>query len=135
MSGIRGSNTRPELLIRKLLHQRGFRYKLHDPALPGKPDLVFPKYRAIILINGCFWHGHKCHLFKWPATRVDFWKEKIRGNIRRDDMNLSACKATGWRICIVWECVIKGKTRIPPDIVINRLEKWLLHGRRDLIIP
>lgn len=78
MSGIQGKNTKPELTIRKGLHALGFRYRLHGKTLPGKPDLVFPKYKAVIFIHGCFWHAHHCHLFKWPSTRVDFWQEKIQ---------------------------------------------------------
>ena len=80
MSGIRGKNTRPELLIRKGLHARGFRFRLHDKRLPGKPDLVLPKYSAVIFVHGCFWHGHDCHLFKWPQSRREFWRKKITRN-------------------------------------------------------
>src|SRR5690349_2323893 len=96
MSGIRGRDTQPELLIRKSLHKQGFRYRLHYKDLPGKPDLVFPAYKAIILINGCFWHGHQCHLFKWPATRREFWKTKITANQTRDARNLSTYSELGW---------------------------------------
>ena len=87
MSNIRDRNTKPEIKIRQALHAKGFRYRLHDKKLPGKPDLVFPKYKAVIQINGCFWHGHSCPLFKWPLTRVEFWQNKIGGNIKRDQLN------------------------------------------------
>nr|WP_307190518.1 very short patch repair endonuclease [Bathymodiolus platifrons methanotrophic gill symbiont] len=80
MAGIKGKDTKPELLIRKALHKKGFRYKLHDKSLSGKPDMVFPRYKSLIFINGCFWHGHDCHLFKWPSSKSEFWKEKITKN-------------------------------------------------------
>ena len=87
MSRIQDKNTKPELIIREGLHRQGFRYRLHSPRLPGKPDMVFPKPRAIILINGCFWHQHECHLFKWPKTRKDFWQKKIFSNRDRAKRN------------------------------------------------
>ena len=90
MAGIRGKDTKPELTIRKAIHARGFRYRIHDRRLPGKPDMVFPRYRAVILVNGCFWHGHNCHLFKWPSTRVDFWKTKIERNREKDGETMQA---------------------------------------------
>src|SRR3546814_8720017 len=85
MAAIKGSHTKPELLIRKALHAAGLRYRLHVKDLPGKPDLVFPRHRAVVFVNGCFWHRHDCHLFKWPATRQDFWREKIGRNVRSDE--------------------------------------------------
>ena len=84
MAGIRGKDTRPELVLRTALHRRGFRYRLHRRDLPGTPDLVFPGRKAVIFVHGCFWHGHDCHLFHWPQTRADFWRGKIGGNIARD---------------------------------------------------
>ena len=84
MAGIRGKNTKPELAMRSALHRRGFRFRLHCKELPGKPDLVFRKFRAVIFVHGCFWHGHGCHLFKWPKTRSEFWQQKIHSNIDRD---------------------------------------------------
>ena len=129
MSGIRGKDTKPELLIRKSLHARGFRYRLHDSKLPGKPDLAFPRYKAVIEINGCFWHGHDCHLFKWPSSRKAFWKEKISGNITRDSKNHAALEQLGWRILTIWECALKGKTRIPLDDVIEQAASWLCAGK------
>src|SRR3546814_6847927 len=85
MAAIKGSHTKPELLIRKALHAAGLRYRLHVKDLPGKPDLVFPRHRAVVFVNGCFWHRHDCHLFKWPATRQDFWREKIGRNVANDE--------------------------------------------------
>lgn len=134
MSGIKGKNTKPELLIRKALHRRGFRYKLHDNTLPGKPDLVFPRYRAVIMVNGCFWHGHGCNLFKWPSTRPDFWREKIRGNVEKDSKNLDALRISGWRVLTIWECALKGRTRLPLDEVIDLASEWLGSGNADMEI-
>ena len=125
MSGIRGSDTQPELILRHGLHQLGFRYRLHDRNLPGKPDLVFPRYKAVIFVNGCFWHGHDCHLFRWPKSRAEFWKDKITGNVQRDAKNSSLLGASGWRILIVWECALKGRGRYPVDEVIGRVGNWL----------
>ena len=130
MSGIRGTNTKPELIIRRGLHAEGFRYRLHDQRLPGRPDLVFPKYRAVIFVHGCFWHGHDCHLFKWPKTRKDFWKTKITRNRLVDDRAVLALQKAGWRICVVWECAIKGRTRLTADRMVDRCVSWLRSKRR-----
>src|SRR5690606_16975078 len=89
MSGIRGKNTRPELILRSALHRKGFRFRLHRKDLPGRPDMIFPQYRAVLFVHGCFWHGHNCHLFKWPSTREEFWREKIAGNIKRDKRQIT----------------------------------------------
>jgi DNA mismatch endonuclease (patch repair protein) len=125
MSGIQGKNTKPELMIRKALHQQGFRYRLHVKSLPGKPDLVFPKYHAVIQINGCFWHGHKCHLFKWPSTHPEFWRNKISGNRKRDAKNVFSLEELGWRVLTVWECALKGKNGLPFETLVERISKWL----------
>lgn len=121
MSGIKGKNTRPELAIRHGLHNLGFRYRLHDPHLPGKPDLVLKKYRTAIFVNGCFWHGHSCHLFKWPGTRDEFWRQKIGRTRDRDIEKREILMALGWRIIEVWECALKGRTRMSQDEVISRI--------------
>tara|TARA_R110001599_G_scaffold256820_1_gene457116 strand:- start:947 stop:1405 length:459 start_codon:yes stop_codon:yes gene_type:complete len=128
MSGIRGKNTKPELLVRKELHKRGYRYKLHDKKLPGKPDLVFPKFKAVIQVNGCFWHKHNCHIFKWPKSRTDFWKHKILGNVERDKKQLCELESAGWRVLIVWECCFKGKSRLPVEKSIDSIVTWLEYG-------
>ena len=93
MSGIKGKNTKPEILIRSLLHQEGFRFRIHDNNLPGQPDIVLKKYRAVIFIHGCFWHRHECHLFKWPKTRPEFWKNKINRNHENDTQTLRELEA------------------------------------------
>ena len=125
MAAIRGADSRPELIIRKGLHARGFRFRLHNRKLPGRPDLVLPRYRAVIFVNGCFWHGHACPLFKWPKTREEFWRDKIGGNVDRDSRNLHQLRASGWRVGVVWECALKGKGRRDPADVIDRLSQWL----------
>ena len=135
MSGIRGKNTKPEILIRRALHAGGFRFRLHRKDLPGSPDIVLPKYRAVILINGCFWHGHQCRLFKWPKTRPEFWRNKIEGNIRRDQQKLSELKRLGWRVCLLWECEIKGANEERLDRVIESISKWLKGEESSLFIP
>ena len=126
MSGIRGKNTKPEMVIRRGLHRAGFRYRLHSSGLPGRPDLVLAKYNVLVLVNGCFWHGHDCHLFKWPSgSRAQFWREKISGNVERDARNMNAYKNSGWRVAIVWECSLKGKFRSESVQVITRLAEWI----------
>jgi len=131
MSGIRGKNTRPELLIRKGLHARGFRFRLHDKRLPGKPDLVLPKYSAVIFVHGCFWHGHDCHLFKWPKSRREFWRKKITRNKAKDAESYASLKEEGWYILTIWECALKGRTRRPLDEVIDMAADWLEYATRD----
>lgn len=128
MSAIKSKNTKPEMVIRCGLHALGFRYKLHDPSLPGKPDLVFPKYRAIILVNGCFWHMHGCDLFKLPATRTDFWLNKLERNRSRDLQNIRTYMDSGWRVLIVWECALKGKDSVGTTTVLRQCAAWLIAG-------
>lgn len=125
MAGIGPKNTKPELIIRKGLHSKGFRYKLHVSKLPGKPDLVFPKFRAAVFVHGCFWHGHGCRLFKWPSTRQEFWHTKINRNRQKDIKTRAALFSAGWRIGIIWECAVKGKTRLPLDELTRQIGEWL----------
>ena len=134
MSGIRGKNTRPELLIRRSLHRLGYRYRLHSSKLPGKPDLVFPRYRAVIFVNGCFWHGHDCHLFKWPSSRAEWWRAKIARTRATDAANRKALAQAGWRILDVWECALKGRTRQPLELVIGQIDAWLPADSPALVI-
>jgi DNA mismatch endonuclease (patch repair protein) len=134
MSGIRGKNTRPELFVRSALFRKGFRYRLHDRRLPGHPDIVFPRYHAVIFVHGCFWHRHRCHLFKWPKTRTQFWKNKLTGNVQTDRRNYARLREDGWRILTIWECALKGRTRRGPEKVIYRIVTWLERGRSDLEI-
>lgn len=125
MSGIRGRNTKPELLLRSGLHKIGFRYRLHTKGIPGRPDMVFPKYHAVILAHGCFWHGHDCHLFRWPSSRKKFWREKINRNRTRDLKVAQELERIGWRCGVVWECALKGRERLPFEAVIARCGRWL----------
>src|SRR5215831_12420477 len=108
MSQIKGKNTKPEMLVRRFLHAQGFRYKLHDKTLPGKPDIVLPKYKTVIFIHGCFWHGHEgCRYFVVPKTRTDWWLNKINSNIANDKKAIAALKKEGWKIITLWECDLK----------------------------
>ncbi len=134
MAGIRGKNTKPELLIRKALHARGFRYRIHCKDLPGNPDMCLPKYRAVIFVHGCFWHGHDCHLFKWPKTRPEFWSAKIARNREVDGSALRRLADSGWRTATVWECALKGKTRLPLEDVVASLKRWLQSDEPSLEI-
>ena len=108
MSRIRSKNTRPEMLVRRFLHCNGFRYRLHDKKLPGKPDIVLPKYKTVIFVHGCFWHGHKnCKYFVVPKTKTEWWLNKINGNIANDAKAIKALKNEGWKIINLWECKLK----------------------------
>jgi DNA mismatch endonuclease (patch repair protein) len=105
MAGIQGKNTKPELLVRKYLHSRGLRFRLHAKELPGKPDLVFPKYKAVVFVHGCFWHSHpRCKFATVPATNIEFWKQKLDANRERDQRDKRRLKTRGWRVLTVWEC-------------------------------
>ncbi|MDR3413124.1 MAG: very short patch repair endonuclease [Formivibrio sp.] len=134
MSGIRSKNTKPEMLIRKALHAQGFRFRLHVKDLPGKPDLVFPKYKAVIFVHGCFWHGHDCRYFKLPQTRTCFWKTKIQKNQDRDRTAIELLKNAGWRIAIVWECALKSPRQKSLNDVATILADWLDTNQIDIVI-
>ena len=128
MSGIRSKNTRHEVAIRKALHAAGFRYRLHRRDLPGTPDIVLPRYRAVIFIHGCFWHGHGCHVFKWPSTRPDFWIAKIGSNRKRWEKVRAALLGAEWRQLVIWECAVKGKRRRVFVGLINEVTAWVKDG-------
>ena len=132
MAAIRGADTKPEMMIRRGLHARGFRFRLHDRKLPGRPDLIFPQHDAVLFVHGCFWHGHGCHLFKWPGTREEFWREKIGTNVAREEISTEALKQAGWRVGVVWECALKGRQRRPSEGVLNAVSSWLMYGTGDL---
>jgi DNA mismatch endonuclease (patch repair protein) len=131
MAGIKGKDTKPEILIRSELHRRGFRFRKNVKDLPGKPDIVLPKYKAVIMVNGCFWHGHECHLFKWPATRPDFWREKISGNKERDLRNIKELDFLEWRVRVVWECDIKVKNNEELVLLLNSISGWIKGYNND----
>lgn len=134
MAAIRAKNTRPEQLIRKALHATGLRYRLNVNDLPGKPDLVFPRHRAIIFIHGCFWHQHDCHLFRWPATREAFWRQKIGRNVANDEKAVSALLHEGWRVATVWECALKGRTKTDFPEAMQRLAAWIRSDEQTFTI-
>jgi DNA mismatch endonuclease, patch repair protein len=125
MSRIRNKDTKPEIIVRKFLFSRGLRYRLHRKDLPGKPDLVFPKFKKVVFIHGCFWHGHKgCKYFIPPKTRPEWWLEKINGNIKRDSSNILQLKKQGWKVIIVWECRLKSDKRYKTlESLVKRIRK------------
>ena len=134
MSSISGKNTKPELLLRKALHRKGLRYRIHDKNLPGKPDLVFRKFNAVVFINGCFWHGHDCPLFRIPATNREFWQTKFKTNRARDAKNRDLLLEQNWRVLIVWECSIRGKGRLEFEELIANVTNWLNSDEKYLEI-
>ena len=120
MSRIGGKNTKPELMVRSLLHHMGLRFRIHRKDLPGKPDIVLPKYRTVIFVHGCFWHRHRgCRYTTTPSTRVDFWQKKFDDNVERDKQKTDELRQLGWRVLIVWEC----ETR-DPEKLMKRLRKY-----------
>lgn len=128
MSGIRGKDTKPEKLVRKGLHAQGFRYRLGATDVPGRPDMVFPKYRAAVFVHGCFWHGHDCPLFRLPGTRTEFWRAKIERNRARDADVREALQAASWRQLVIWECALRGRGRLGLEAVLAAAAAWLTGG-------
>ncbi|WP_131858847.1 very short patch repair endonuclease [Bosea sp. BK604] len=123
MAGIRGGNTKPERLLRSMLHAAGLRFRLHARELPGRPDIVLPRHRTVILVHGCFWHRHRsCRFATIPASNADFWAGKFASNVARDAANEQGLLAAGWRVAVVWECAL----RRDPDSVAVALKDWLL---------
>lgn len=117
MSRIRSRDTKPEEIVRKYLFAQGFRYRKNDVKLPGKPDVVLPKYRTVVFVNGCFWHHHDCRYFVWPQSNAEFWKEKIMHNVERDQRNIRNLETRGWKTITVWECDLKNH----PDVILSEL--------------
>lgn len=113
------------MLLRRAIHAQGLRYRLHAKQLPGKPDLIFARFRAVIFVHGCYWHGHDCELFRIPATRAAFWEKKITGNRERDNRVLALLHQMGWRTLVVWECAFRGKHRSTPERVSTEAIRWL----------
>lgn len=123
MSRIQGKDTRPELALRSLLHRNGFRFRLHDRGLPGRPDIVLPKYRAVIFVNGCFWHRHPgCRFAYQPSSRIEFWERKFADTVERDARNVEALSRLGWKVITVWECELKTPDAVL-EAVIGRLSE------------
>ncbi len=125
MAGIRGKDTKPELMVRSALHRRGLRFKLHVASLPGKPDLVFPKYRAVVFVHGCFWHRHDCQYFRWPQSNKAFWRTKLSRNFRRDRLTVHTLQDADWRVCMIWECALKQKTPKQTARILDRIANWV----------
>lgn len=122
MASIQSKDTKPEIIVRKYLHTKGFRFRLHSNTLPGKPDIVLSKWKTVIFVNGCFWHRHKgCKYSYTPKSNTDFWLQKFKENVKRDQKNYDALYAQGWKIIIVWECEVKSDnfTKWLADEVIN----------------
>lgn len=125
MKSVPQKDTKPEMHLRKTLHAMGFRYRLHDKRLPGSPDLVFHKYKAVIFLHGCFWHRHKnCRYATTPGTRIEFWSEKFKANVERDQRKTMELKKLGWRVKIVWECWLKGDNQKQTKR-IAKIAEWL----------
>lgn len=110
MSRIRSKNNAPEEKVRKFIFSKGFRYRKNDKNLPGCPDIVLPKYKTVIFVNGCFWHKHNCKRFVWPSSNEEYWKKKILRNVERDEINIKELKELGWKVLVVWECELKKVT-------------------------
>lgn len=133
MSGIRGRDTKPERLLRRALHRLGLRYRLHVRELPGRPDIVLPRYRAAVLVHGCFWHRHEsCRYATTPASNTAFWLEKLEGNVVRDRRNLKQLAAAGWRTATVWECALRHRGS---EQVAEELADWIRSNGRLLELP
>lgn len=118
MSRIRSTDSKPEVIVRKFLFSQGLRYRKNDPRLPGKPDIVLPKYKTVVFVNGCFWHMHKCSRFVWPATNKEYWEKKIKGNAGRDLIHYELLEADGWNVIVIWECELKKEMQAA---TLNRL--------------
>jgi len=125
MRAIKSSNTKPEIFIRSLIHRKGFRFRKHVKFLPGTPDIYLKKYNLVIQVNSCFYHGHDCYMFKWPKSNVEFWREKILSNQKRDRENLRKYKAMNLRTIIVWTCAISGKKKIQSENLSFELAKYI----------
>lgn len=132
MSRIRGRDTGIEMVVRKALFARGFRYRVDDRRLPGRPDMVLRRYNAAVFVHGCYWHGHDCELFRLPSTNATFWQTKIDGNRERDRRNAAALAEAGWRVAVVWECALRGRGENAVLEVTDRLERWLI-GQRPIV--
>jgi DNA mismatch endonuclease (patch repair protein) len=129
MAGMRSRHTKPEMTLRRGLHRAGYRYRLHARDLPGRPDLVLPRFRAVILVHGCFWHRHDgCRFSTDPATNADFWREKFARNVERDRQNREQLRSAGWRVGIVWECAL----RAHPARTVGDVIDWLERSDRHL---
>jgi DNA mismatch endonuclease (patch repair protein) len=133
MSRIKGKNTKPEMVVRRGLHARGLRYRLHDRTMPGRPDLVFPKSQTAVFVHGCFWHAHGCALSKAPATRPEFWQNKLTANALRDRVAIEALQMGGWRVLVIWECAIRGSARWNESELIDLAARYIQSGGETML--
>jgi DNA mismatch endonuclease (patch repair protein) len=130
MGNVKGKHTKPELLVRKFLFSKGFRFRVHDKKLPGQPDIKLTKYKTVIFVNGCFWHGHEnCRIYVMPKTNVEFWAGKIEKNMSRDKVIIHNLKELGWNVIIIWECSLK--KRKMEDTLNSVVEKIIAFGQKN----
>ena len=129
MAAIKGKNTKPEIKIADALRKRKIKFKTHLKDLPGNPDFVLKDFGAVIFVQGCFWHEHHCHMFKWPLSRTEFWKEKIHKNFLRDKRNERLLKQEGWWILKIWECTLNGKKKMDFDVLMDKVENWVRYEK------
>lgn len=133
MSRIRGRDTKPELLVRSMLHRRGYRYRLHSQDLPGRPDLVLPRYKTVVFAHGCFWHRHsQCKFAYSPKSRLEFWEEKFQQNVERDRKNVEKLKQLDWKVAIVWECGLRDQEHIAA--LMTKLDRFIQEEDKGLIV-
>lgn len=132
MAGIKGRDTQPELLLRRSLYALGFRYRIHVGKLPGRPDMVFPKYHAVLFVHGCFWHRHTCRFATNPSSNNLFWEQKFQGTVERDAKSLAKLQEMNWRVGIIWECALKKQELAK---ISARVSDWLLSEKQFLEIP
>jgi len=130
MASVGQKNTGPEVLLRTALHRLGLRYRLHDRSMPGSPDLVFPRFKAVVFVHGCYWHSHGCYRSTVPKTRKRFWTAKFSTNKTRDSKKKAELLRRGWRVLTVWECTLSGKTAKPIGFLAKRVEAWLNSTKR-----
>ena len=134
MRAVKHAHTAPEIIVRQMLHALGLRFRLQRRDLPGSPDIVMPRFRTAIFVHGCFWHRHGCKATTTPGTNVDFWRKKFDENITRDRRDIEALQDAGWRVAVVWECSLKGKSA-DPDEVARLVREWLVSSEKQTVIP
>lgn len=134
MAAVRARDTKPEQMIRKALHASGLRYRLNVRNLPGKPDIVLPRHRAVVFVHGCFWHRHECDLFRWPESRTEFWRDKLNDNAARDMTAAEALEKAGWRQAVIWECALKGRKKRDFQDTMQRLIAWIRSDEQAITI-
>lgn len=134
MAAVRSRDTKPEMMIRKALHASGLRYRLNVRDLPGKPDIVLPRYQAVVFVHGCFWHRHECDLFRWPESRTEFWRDKLDGNAARDMTTAASLDKAGWRRAVIWECALKGRKKLDFHDTMQCLIAWIRSDEQAITI-